>query len=67
MPWIRVIPLQILSVDGTGHSHIDHDVVLREREHFFALDTSRPFKINAGTTGYCEFAQNVKLLSGCRC
>ncbi|KAJ7359624.1 leucyl aminopeptidase [Mycena albidolilacea] len=49
---IWVIPLQILSVDGTGHSHIDHDVVLREREQFFALDTSRPFKINAGTTGY---------------
>ncbi|KAJ7741960.1 leucyl aminopeptidase [Mycena maculata] len=46
------IPLQILSVDGTGRALIDHQVVLREREQFIALDTSRPFKINAGTTGY---------------
>ncbi|KAJ6478725.1 hypothetical protein C8R47DRAFT_1178505 [Mycena vitilis] len=38
--------------DGTGRAHIDHQVVLREREQFIALDTSRTFKLNAGTTGY---------------
>ncbi|KAJ7247921.1 hypothetical protein B0H12DRAFT_1203161 [Mycena haematopus] len=49
---IWVIPLQIFSFDNTGHVHIDRDMVLREREQFFPLDTTRPFKINAGTTGY---------------
>ncbi|KAF8162440.1 leucyl aminopeptidase [Mycena galopus ATCC 62051] len=49
---IWVIPLQILSVDSTGHRHVDREAVLREQEQFFALDTNRPFKINAGTTGY---------------
>lgn len=51
----RVIPLHILSADAAGHISIDHEVLLREQEQFIALDTSRPFKINAGTTGYCEF------------
>ncbi|KAJ7108703.1 peptidase family M1-domain-containing protein [Mycena epipterygia] len=47
-----VIPLHILSADAAGNISIDHEVLLREREQFIALDTSRPFKINAGTTGY---------------
>ncbi|KAJ7031993.1 leucyl aminopeptidase [Mycena alexandri] len=46
------VPLQILSVDDEGRAFIDHGVVLREREQFIELNTSRPFKINAGTTGY---------------
>ncbi|KAJ7441762.1 leucyl aminopeptidase [Mycena galericulata] len=49
---IWAIPLQILTVDSTGRVSIGREVVLREREQFIALDTSRPFKINAGTTGY---------------
>ncbi|KAJ7468068.1 leucyl aminopeptidase [Mycena latifolia] len=47
-----VIPLHILSVDAAGNVSIEHEVVLREREQFIALDISRPFKINAGSTGY---------------
>ncbi|KAJ6582902.1 leucyl aminopeptidase [Mycena vulgaris] len=46
------IPLHILSVDVGGQISIDHEVVLREREQFIALDTTRPFKLNAGNTGY---------------
>ncbi|KAF7360192.1 Aminopeptidase 1 [Mycena venus] len=49
---IWVIPLQILSVDSTGRIRINHEVVLREQEQFIALDTSKPFKINANTAGY---------------
>ncbi|KAF7351371.1 Aminopeptidase 1 [Mycena sanguinolenta] len=47
-----VIPLQILSLDGSGQVHITRDAVMREREQFFALDTNSPFKINSGSTGY---------------
>ncbi|KAJ6487746.1 leucyl aminopeptidase [Mycena sanguinolenta] len=47
-----VIPLQILSVDSAGQMHVTRNAVMREREQFFALDTSRPFKLNAGSTGY---------------
>ncbi|KAJ6557958.1 peptidase family M1-domain-containing protein [Mycena capillaripes] len=49
---IWVIPLQILTLDSTSRVKIDSGVVMREREQFIALNTSRPFKINAGTTGY---------------
>ncbi|KAJ6627972.1 peptidase family M1-domain-containing protein [Mycena sp. CBHHK59/15] len=47
-----VIPLHILSVDDAGNASVDHEVVLRDREQFIPLDTNKPFKINAGTTGY---------------
>ncbi|KAJ7185799.1 leucyl aminopeptidase [Mycena filopes] len=46
------IPLQILSVDVQGRVSVDRQAVLRDREQFIKLDTSRPFKLNADTTGY---------------
>jgi aminopeptidase 2 len=51
----RHIPLNILSVDSTGKGIVNKAVVLKERENTFELDTSKPFKLNAGTTGTCEF------------
>jgi aminopeptidase 2 len=61
IPSIRAIPLQILSVDSTGCVCVNHEVLLHEREQFTALDPAKPFKINAGTTGYCEFVQPFNL------
>ncbi|KAJ7118668.1 ERAP1-like C-terminal domain-containing protein [Mycena crocata] len=49
---IRIIPLQILSVDGAGSVSIDREAGLRQKEEFIALATSKQFKFNAGATGY---------------
>ncbi|GJE97967.1 M1 family metallopeptidase [Phanerochaete sordida] len=43
------IPLSLLTVDSNGKSSIDNTILLDEREKFIALDTSKPFKLNAGT------------------
>ncbi|KAL1672234.1 hypothetical protein EV122DRAFT_284153 [Schizophyllum commune] len=44
------VPLAILTRDGGGKPIIDRSI-LSERENSFAIDTSKPFKLNAGTTG----------------
>ncbi|KDR73439.1 hypothetical protein GALMADRAFT_72189 [Galerina marginata CBS 339.88] len=44
------IPLGILSIKD-GKPFVDRDVLLKERQKHFALDTSKPFKLNAGTNG----------------
>jgi aminopeptidase 2 len=49
----RSIPLNILSVDSAGKPTVDRTAVLSEREKFFPIDTSKPFKLNAGTNGFC--------------
>lgn len=33
---------------------VNKEAVLEEREMAFELDTSKPFKLNAGTVGVCE-------------
>ncbi|TFK50212.1 hypothetical protein OE88DRAFT_1736470 [Heliocybe sulcata] len=48
---IWTVPLQILSVNGHGEAVIDKDAILDEREKMIPLDTSKPFKLNANTTG----------------
>ncbi|KDQ59543.1 hypothetical protein JAAARDRAFT_33120 [Jaapia argillacea MUCL 33604] len=48
---IWTIPLNILTVDKDGRPSVDKTAVLDEREKFIPLDTSLPFKLNAGTTG----------------
>ncbi|KAJ7457967.1 leucyl aminopeptidase [Mycena galericulata] len=48
---IWTVPLEILTVEKDGQVHINKTAVLDEREKTFALDTSRTFKINAGTIG----------------
>ncbi|KAJ7803974.1 hypothetical protein B0H14DRAFT_2198521, partial [Mycena olivaceomarginata] len=45
------VPLVILTVNGNGQVHVDKTVILEQREKTIALDTSRNFKLNAGTTG----------------
>jgi aminopeptidase 2 len=49
----RKIPLSIVDKDIFGIRRIDNSVLLREREAFVPVDTSRPFKLNGGTTGVC--------------
>ncbi|KAF8831487.1 hypothetical protein HHX47_DHR1000653 [Lentinula edodes] len=45
------IPLSILTFDASGKTIIDKTAVLDSRESTFALDTSKPYKLNAGTNG----------------
>ncbi|KAF8061516.1 leucyl aminopeptidase [Lyophyllum atratum] len=45
------VPLSILSVDKDGKAVVDKRALLEEREKTFDLDTSKPFKLNAGTVG----------------
>ncbi|KAH7916009.1 hypothetical protein BJ138DRAFT_763827 [Hygrophoropsis aurantiaca] len=47
---IWTIPLGLLTSDGTKPS-IDREAILDTREKSFAIDTSKPFKLNAGTYG----------------
>ena len=45
--------MNLVTVDGDGKSVVDHTIVLDERDKKIPLDTSKPFKLNAGTTGVC--------------
>lgn len=49
----RTIPLSLLSVDGSGKASVDKSAVLDSREKTIKIDTSKPFKLNAGTSGVC--------------
>ncbi len=53
---LRNVPLNILSVDSASQVRVDRTALLQERSQEFALDTSKPFKLNAGTAGVCESA-----------
>ncbi|KAH8102857.1 leucyl aminopeptidase [Cristinia sonorae] len=48
---IWTIPLFLLTVADDGKSKIDSQLILDEREKFIPLDTSRAYKLNAGTVG----------------
>lgn len=43
-------------MNENGKGTADRTLVLRDRETTIPLDTSQPFKLNAGTTGVCECA-----------
>jgi len=45
------IPLSLLSVDQSGKITMNKTIMLEEREKTIAIDTSKPFKLNAGTVG----------------
>ncbi|KAI0747687.1 peptidase family M1-domain-containing protein [Daedaleopsis nitida] len=49
---IWTIPLNLLTVSADGNAVLNKDLLLDEREKFIPLDTSKPFKLNAGTTGF---------------
>ncbi|KAI0806986.1 peptidase family M1-domain-containing protein [Fomes fomentarius] len=49
---IWTIPLNLLSVSDEGKAVLNKDLLLDEREKFISLDTTKPFKLNADTTGF---------------
>ncbi|OBZ75470.1 Aminopeptidase 1 [Grifola frondosa] len=49
---IWTVPLFILTVSERGDVVIDKEIILDQREMFIPIDTSRPFKLNAGTVGF---------------
>ena len=51
----RYIPLNVLSTDASGKASIDRKTVLEGREITVPVDMSKPFKLNAGTSGVCTF------------
>lgn len=53
----RTTPLSLVSVDADGKVVIDKSVVLDTREKALpGIDPSRPFKLNAGTSGVCSYS-----------
>ncbi|KAF7333538.1 Aminopeptidase 1 [Mycena venus] len=57
------IPLAILTVDEGGQAHVDKTAILEEREKILAIDTSRTFKLNAGTTSFYRVSYTPERLS----
>ncbi|CDO74865.1 hypothetical protein BN946_scf185004.g15 [Trametes cinnabarina] len=49
---IWTVPLNLLTVGSDGQPVLNKEVLLDEREKFISLDTSKPFKLNADTTGF---------------
>ncbi|KAI0661118.1 hypothetical protein C8Q70DRAFT_695550 [Cubamyces menziesii] len=49
---IWTVPLHILTVEANGSTNVDSISLLEEREKFISLDVNRPFKLNAGTSGF---------------
>ena len=47
-----MVPLSILTISADGKSAIVNDI-LDTREKFIPFDTSKPFKLNPDTTGFC--------------
>ncbi|KAF9650846.1 hypothetical protein BDM02DRAFT_3217429 [Thelephora ganbajun] len=48
---IWAVPLSLLSAGKDGKSTIDNSLILDTREKFIPLDTTKPYKLNANTTG----------------
>ncbi|KAL1741717.1 hypothetical protein HDZ31DRAFT_44813 [Schizophyllum fasciatum] len=57
------VPLAILTFDSSGQPHIQH-AILSQREQAFAIDTNRPYKLNAGTTGVYHVVYTPKRFAG---
>lgn len=51
----RVVPMNILAMEANGVVTVNKAAILDQREQFISLDTSKPFKLNAGNAGYCAF------------
>lgn len=49
----RTVPLSLLSVGKDGKPTVDNSLVLDTREKVIPLDTTKPYKLNANTTGVC--------------
>ncbi|KAL4243860.1 Aminopeptidase [Abortiporus biennis] len=46
------IPLSLLTISGDGVARVDNTIVLDTREKFIPLDTSKSYKLNAGTVSF---------------
>ncbi|KAF5367551.1 hypothetical protein D9758_003664 [Tetrapyrgos nigripes] len=57
------IPLNILTLDANGKPTVDRTALLEKREQEFPLDTSKPFKVNAGTNGVYRVLYTSERLS----
>ena len=51
----RTVPLALLSVGKDGKPTIDNSLILDTREKVIPVDTTKPYKLNANTTGVCMF------------
>ena len=51
----RAVPLALLSIGKDGNPAIDNSLIFDTREKFIPLNTTRPYKLNANTTGVCMF------------
>ncbi|KAL4243857.1 Aminopeptidase [Abortiporus biennis] len=49
---IWTIPLSLLTVSSDGIPHIDNRIVLDKWQNFIELDTTKPYKLNAGTVSF---------------
>ncbi|KAH8983497.1 leucyl aminopeptidase [Lactarius akahatsu] len=47
----RSVPLGLVTAAAPGQALVNNDALLETREEEFALDTSKPFKVNADTNG----------------
>ncbi|KAH9070829.1 leucyl aminopeptidase [Lactarius deliciosus] len=59
------VPLGLVTAAAPGQALVDNDALLVTREAEFALDTSKPFKVNADTNGVCELS-HLSALVGVR-
>ncbi|KAJ6558373.1 leucyl aminopeptidase [Mycena capillaripes] len=46
------VPLAIVTVDKDGKAYVDKSAILEKKEKTFAIDVTKIFKLNAGTTGF---------------
>ena len=51
----RMIPVSIVTADENGETVLKKELFV-DREMFIPLDTSKPFKLNSETTGFCAWA-----------
>ena len=49
----RTVPLALISAGPDGKPTINNSLILDTREKTFPLDTTKPYKLNAKTTGVC--------------
>ncbi|KAG6866086.1 hypothetical protein C0991_008838 [Blastosporella zonata] len=57
------VPLSIVTVDKDGKPVLNKEAVLTAREQTFELDTSKPYKLNAGTVGVYRVLYTPERLS----
>lgn len=53
-------------MDENGKAVVDRTLVLKDREMTIPLDTSRPFKLNADTTGVCKCTFHLLVITADR-